>query len=219
RLVEQGYVGRIYTAHINIANGFGRSQAYQWRFDRSHGTGALGDLGCYAIDLARWFVGDIAGVSAHLATFVERPGPQGQPYVPANDSAVLNVGFENGAHGTIYASVVSHMADRGQHNHVALYGDAGSLELDATFSGGELRGVRADEERFATLPLPHDLDPTASSDVDRGPSVGDRAFIDAIVEDRPVSPSFYDGWRVQQVIDAAFASQEQGSWISTSTQG
>ena len=68
RLVEEGYLGRCYAAEISIVNGFGRSGAYQWRFDRRHGTGALGDLGCYAIDLARWFVGDIARVSARLPT-------------------------------------------------------------------------------------------------------------------------------------------------------
>lgn len=32
---------------------------------------------------------------------------------------------------------------------------------------------------------------------------GDRLFIDAILEDRPVSPDFYDGLKVQEVIDAA----------------
>jgi predicted dehydrogenase len=171
-------------------------------------------LGCYAIDLARWFVGDIARVSARLNTFVDRPAPDGQPYEPAHDSAVLAVGFEDGAQGTVHASVVSHVAERGQHNRVTLHGEAGTLELDATFTGGEVRGARTGEERFATLPLPDDLDPATTADADPGHSVGARAFIDAILEDCPVAPSFYDGWRVQQVIDAAFASHEHGRWIS-----
>ena len=96
---------------------------------------------------------------------------------------------------------------------MTLYGEAGSLELDATFTGGELRGVRTGEERFTTLPLPDDLDPAWTAETRPGHSLGGSAFIDAIVEDRPVSPSFYDGWSVQQVIDAAFASHEQGRWI------
>ncbi len=46
--------------------------------------------------------------------------------------------------------------------------------------------------------------------------VADRAFVDAIIEDRPISPSFYDGYKVQQVLDAAVASHEQGRWITLS---
>jgi predicted dehydrogenase len=48
----------------------------------------------------------------------------------------------------------------------------------------------------------------------RTQSVGTRLFVDAIVADRPLSPSFYDGLKVQEVIDAANASDEQGCWVS-----
>ncbi len=40
---------------------------------------------------ARFFVGDIVRLSAHLNTFVERPGPDGQTLDPANDSALLTI--------------------------------------------------------------------------------------------------------------------------------
>jgi predicted dehydrogenase len=48
----------------------------------------------------------------------------------------------------------------------------------------------------------------------RKQSVGNRLFINAILEDRPLDSTFYDGWKVQQVIDAAIASHEQGRWIA-----
>ena len=46
-----------------------------WRFDkRKSGSGALGDLGSHLIDLARFLVGEVRGVSALLETFIkERP--------------------------------------------------------------------------------------------------------------------------------------------------
>ena len=43
--------------------------------------------------------------------------------------------------------------------------------------------------------------------------------IDAIVDDRPLTPSFYDGWKVQQAIEAAFAAHEQGCWITIPRDG
>ena len=48
-----------------------------WRFDkRKSGSGALGDLGSHLIDLARFLVGEIGGVSGLLETFVkQRPLP------------------------------------------------------------------------------------------------------------------------------------------------
>ena len=218
QLIEQGYLGTPYAAHLHLTHGFFRSDAYQWRFDQQRGTGALGDLGCYVIDLARWFVGDIARVSAQLSSLVERPHPDGQPYVPANDAASLAVAFANGAQGTIAASVVAHQAERGQLNSVVLHGSDGTLELQHTFRGSSLQGARAEEQQIGPLAIPPELwegvDPAAPTDVTTRHSVGDRAFIDAIAHDRPITPSFYDGWKVQQVIEAAFTAHDQGCAVT-----
>jgi len=43
--------------------------------------------------------------------------------------------------------------------------------------------------------------------------VGDRLFIDAILHDRPVVSSFYDGLMAQVVIEAAFESHRTGAWV------
>jgi predicted dehydrogenase len=218
QLIEQGYLGRPYAAHLQLTHGFFRSGTYQWRFDQQRGTGALGDLGCYLIDLARWFVGDIARVSAQLSSLVERPHPEGQPYVPANDAASLVAEFANGAQGTLAASVVAHQAERGQLNAVVLHGSAGTLELQHTFRGATLLGARAEEQQIGPLVIPDELwagvDPATPAEVTTRHSVGDRAFIDAIVQDRPLTPSFYDGWKVQQVIEAAFAAHDQGCAVA-----
>jgi predicted dehydrogenase len=56
-LLDDGYVGRVYSAQFDLSHGFFRHPGYQWRFDAERGTGALGDLGCYLVDQARWYVG------------------------------------------------------------------------------------------------------------------------------------------------------------------
>jgi predicted dehydrogenase len=219
QLIEQGFVGRPYHCHIWYEADYGRDGQYGWRFDRHHGNGILGDLGSHAIDYARRYVGDITRVSGHLATFVERTGPTGEPLDAANDAALLAVEFANGAHGSIQVSAVTHQNE----TRLALYGEAGSLELLYTSARAELRGIRQGEEAWQTLEVPDEL----WRDVDRtGPlieqvldmfkkqPVGNRLFIDAILEDRPMDSTFYDGWKVQQVVDAAIASHEQGRWIT-----
>lgn len=83
--------------HYRYVAGYGRAAQYRWRFDRQRSNGSLGDLGSHMIDLARWYVGDVAKVSGHLATFVERPGADGAALEPANDAALLAAEFANGA--------------------------------------------------------------------------------------------------------------------------
>ena len=223
QLIDEGYIGRWLHCQLSYVGEYGRRPGYAWRFDRQQGTGILGDLGSHLIDLARWYVGDIARVSAHLQTFVDRPGPDGEVLHPANDSAMLLLEFANGAQGMIHVTAVAHVRGRGQDQRLALYGEGGTLELDLVDGNLALHGGRQDEERFQTLAIPDELwgavdrsrsyIPRINEFFVKQPAV-DRAFIDAIIEDRPVSPNFYDGYKVQEVIDAAIAAHEQGCWIS-----
>jgi predicted dehydrogenase len=95
------------------------------------------------IDLARWYVGDIARVSGHLTSFVEREGPAGGPFTSANGSALIALEFAGGAQGTICVCGVTHVAERGQDFQVRLYGDSGvfgdrlRLRRVAAARGGE----------------------------------------------------------------------------------
>jgi len=223
QLLDQGYLGRCFHCHIRYLGGYGRTGQYAWRFDRQRSNGILGDLGSHMIDLAHWYVGDIAKVCGHLATFIDRPGTNGQRLDPANDAALLAIQFVNGAQGMIQVSAVAHVGERDQEQHIVLHGEEGTLEVAFTFTGAEIRGARHDEEHFRILPVPDEL----WGEVDRTnpfldqlfepfvkQSIGTRLFIDAIAEDRPVTPNFYDGFRVQAVIDAAIESHQSGQWIS-----
>lgn len=78
------------------------------------------------IDLARQYVGEIARVSAHLGTYIERPGNEGRALEAANDAALLSVAFANGAQGVIHLSAVAHLADRAMQQQIALYGEKGT---------------------------------------------------------------------------------------------
>ena len=146
-----------------------------------------------------------------------------QPHRQANDSAVLALEFENGSHGTLHVSAVDHVADRGQEQHIMLYGEDGTLEAHSEHSETPLqilRGAQKDDDHFKTLDVPDEL----WGDVDRNNlfdmfykhSIGDRLFIDSILQNKPIQPSFYDGYKVQQVIDAALKSHETGQWITLS---
>ena len=222
QLIDDGFIGRPYHCDIGYLGGYGRAGRYSWKFEPGRGSGILGDLGSHMIDLARWLVGDIARVSCHLGTFVERLHPDTGVASTVNDSALLGLEFENGAQGSIHVSAVALPGKRGQEQRVVLHGDSGSLEAEFSFGYGEaIRGIRNGQDDFQSLCVPDSLlenvDRTATPfaqfvQVHTGQSVGDRHFIDSIIQNTAASPSFFDGYEVQRIMDAAIDSHTNSRW-------
>ncbi|HZO88730.1 MAG TPA: Gfo/Idh/MocA family oxidoreductase [Chthonomonadaceae bacterium] len=217
-LVAEGFIGRCFHCSIQHFMGYGRSGQYNWRFDSARAHGVLGDLGSHAIDLARWYVGDIARVSAHLTTHVERPGPDGSGQAAASDSVLLALEFVNGAQGIIHVSVVAHVGEREIQQRIELHGEGGTLEAGPALKGMEIRGVRQGEVAFQPLPVPDRLwegaDRSDPFSVFTTQPVGDRYFIEAIRKGQPVAPDFTDGLKVQEVMAAAIESHQNGRWVT-----
>jgi predicted dehydrogenase len=220
-LIAGGYIGRCYHFDIIFFNGFGRNPDYRWRFDLNKSNGVLGDQGAHMIDLARWLMGDITSISARLGCYIDRMGENGEPTKSANDTAIMLAEFSSGAQGVIQVSAVADDADRGMHQIVQMYGEAGSLEISVPYQGNEagavIRGVRSGEKQYQTLAVPDaywgSVNRSDPYGVFTQQSVGPRLFIDAIREDRPVSPNFYDGYKAQQVIDAANEADRSGRCV------
>ncbi|MCY3771959.1 MAG: Gfo/Idh/MocA family oxidoreductase [Gemmatimonadetes bacterium] len=128
-LLREGKAGKIHTFDAHWSFDWARDPRFPltWRFKRAEaGTGALGDLGVYMIDAARWLVGEIAQVNAELAVYVtQRPLltaedhfgelrrmhsdgvleiPDRTGVVENDDVCQLLLRFENGARGSIRAS-------------------------------------------------------------------------------------------------------------------
>jgi len=217
-LVSSGFVGQPF--HYEIAYRFGGNRStgsYSWRYDAQRANGALGDLGSHCIDLARWMFGDISAVFASLDTFTRCPDTE----MPANDSAVLFIKHANISRGIIHASNVSIKESRGIH-YCTIQGSEGLLELDISFEKMEIRGAQNGED-IREIPVPDSywigIDRTQPimdqiSQYFKSNSVGGRLFIDAILQDMDFSPNFYDGLKVQEVIDAALQSNDLGKWVN-----
>jgi predicted dehydrogenase len=221
QLVDEGAIGRVTHAHFYFLGDFGLAPEYRWRADGKRSNGAVSDRGAHLIDFARYYVGDIVKVNAHLATHVEIPGRDDKSIVPANDSASVQLQFKNGAQGVLMASSVAHRGDREIEMGVRLYGDNGTLEAEQVFSGPEagamLNGVLRGKELFQEIDISQSFYGRLEKDdlfgIYSKLSVGPRLFVDAIHADQPMEPNFYDGLIVQEVIDAAIQSDRTQSWV------
>jgi predicted dehydrogenase len=221
QLIDDGYLGRPFQCSMRYVCGFGRDAQDRWRLDPQRTRGVTGDIGSHMIDLARWYLGDVASVGAHLTSFVGRVDAQGQRIASTHDSAALTLLFQSGAQATIQLSSVVHIGDRGQEQHVILSGEKGTLEVYHTFERAEVYGMRANEARATRLLAldyssmtagEHEMTAMLAPFLDQ--PIGPRLFVDAIVEQRAVSPNFYDGLKVQEVIDAAFEADRRGCRVA-----
>ncbi len=222
QLVDEGHIGQSYQADFYFLGGFGIEPVYFWRGDGQRSNGVVSDLGAHMIDFARWYVGEIVSVSAQLDTFVVRSGMDDRPLVPVNDSASILLQFESGAQGVIRVSSVANRGDRSVDMGVRLCGDSGTLEVDQIFWGPEagvrVYGVRRGEERFSEIEIPaeyfENIDKKDWFDPYYKQPAGPRLFVDAILENKPVEPNFYDGLKVQEVIDSVLESNRTREWVN-----
>ena len=104
------------------------------RLSSAYGSkGALGDVGVHIVDYATFPCGPIKEVFCRMRAFPKAPGDRvGEYTLDANDSAVLNVEFANGALGTIHTS----RWVGGHANRLALKiaGTKGTIFLDSDVS-------------------------------------------------------------------------------------
>jgi predicted dehydrogenase len=224
QLIEAGELGEVHRFRCSYLQDWlaDPDAPHVWRLDRERaGSGALGDIGAHAIDLARFLVGEVAAVSGRVATVVpERPGGT----VTVDDAVEALVEFENGAGGSISASRLCH----GRRNGLTfeVNGSAGSLAFDVERLN-ELQVYLADTspvsaQGFRRVLVTDPSHPFVQHWWPPGHVVGwGDSFVHeidhllrAIAGEHGVAPygaTFEDGYRVAEVCDAIVRSSESGA--------
>ena len=174
------------------------SPTWLWRLSSKHGSkGVLGDVGVHIVDYATFPLGPIREVYCRLKAFPKAPKNQiGEYPLDANDSAVLNVEFANGALGVIHTS----RWISGHHNRLFLKysGTKGSILLDSEISTSSYRECRGEAVEKAEW-----------SEVQCKPvSTNYQRFITAIQSGKSGDPDFERGAQIQKVLDACFESEK-----------
>ena len=222
RLVEQGRIGRPMSFRAHYFHDYALEPAVElgWRAERARaGAGSIGDLGSHVVDLARHLVGEISRVSARTHAFRS---------AEVDDAADCLLEFEGGAIGTLSTSWMHAgsktdigfdlTGERGavrftwrRNGELQVYehaGDAASRGFRTVFAGPAHPGAA----RFW---------PVAG----QGLGYGD-AFTILIAEvlaaaaaGTGTDPSFLDGPRAAEFVDAALRSSERGEWVPARRSG
>ncbi|WP_425827628.1 Gfo/Idh/MocA family protein [Streptomyces fractus] len=239
QLVADGRIGTLRHVRAHYLQDWLVDPAFPltWRLQKPHaGTGALGDLGAHAVDLAQYLAGEpLAGVSALTETFVrERPLPGGASSglsatgadgagtgpVTVDDAALFTGRFASGALASFEATRFA--TGRKNALTVELNGSHGSLAFDLerlnelSFHDHTEPAEHAGFRRIlATEPGHPYLDawwpPGHGLGYEHTFTHQARDLVTAIAEGVQPRPSFADGLQVQRVLAAVEESAAKNS--------
>ena len=217
QMIDAGEMGRrIYHFRARYAQDWIADENFPlvWRLQsKVAGSGALGDIGAHIIDLARFLVGEIAGVSAVSETFVKKRLTKNRQLARVDvDDAVSVIGkFRNGAILNLEATRFA----RGRKNQLTfeVNGSRGSLAFDLE----EMNRLRfydsADPNQtrgFRDIIVTESNHPYVGNWWPPGHIIGYEHsfvhtvadFVKAIVARKKIEPDFTDGLKTQRVLDA-----------------
>ena len=198
-----------------------------WRTQgRSNGT--MGDLAPHMVNGALALAGPMTSLCADIQTVHKsRPGAdgKGRETVTNDDHGQFMCRFENGAMGMLYFSRVA--TGRKMGYAYDIYGTKGAIRFDQEDQNalwlykGDAAKDRSGFTKILTGPEHPDYLPFC-----QGPGHGTgyqdqiiieaHDFLKAIESGTSIWPSFRDGMLVNQIIEAAWASSDNRSWVSIS---
>lgn len=183
------------------------------------GSGELGDMLSHRIDFAHLLVGPMSKLTAMVKQW--HPLRGGRPN-DLEDWGALIAEFKSGATGVLESSKLA--SGRNESWRSLDYVEINGSERSFVFTTGEWNKLQTGSfggPGLETLDVPREFWKTAGSPRESGsgdPLVTFRydqtwEFVDAIRNNRPCKPDFYDGARTQAVVDAALQSAETGQWV------
>ncbi len=241
QLVREGFVGKVRQVRAEYLQDWlmDAESPLTWRLDKSKaGSGALGDIGAHAVDLAQFITGEsLTSVSGILETFVkerpivgERQGLSGtasdeRGQVTVDDCALFTARLSGGGVGSFAATRFA--TGRKNALRVEISGDRGAIAFDLEdMNSLSLYDATApgDRQGFTKVLVTETSHPYVKAWWPAGHMLGyEHAFshqvvdlVTAIAAGEQPTPSFADGLQVQRVLDAVERSAGDGSsWTDT----
>jgi predicted dehydrogenase len=243
-IVKEDYLGEPYFIQLSDTVPFwhpSKPTQHEWLYKENMGGGYLLALVSHDIDFLHSLFGDIVAVNAQVVTSIKkRTKPNGEEFEQdADDTSILNLRFKNGAVGVLSSSSMALHAPR---LRLEAYGSKGSIiytmdnhwnsriEIGNVEDSGlhQLEPSIRQPQNPITLTAKFDADfARMQGGVDRIKATNEKAvramtllcedFLESIRNQTPIHPSFLDGMKIQQIIEAAKESEKTGQWIEISS--
>jgi predicted dehydrogenase len=218
-MLDDGAIGRPLSLAsafgVNISSYYANPNASPnkntWYSSRERSGGMVFANGGHVFDRLLWLFGPVRSVVGRVHTaLTEVTLPDGTTFTPDSDDsyhAVLE--FESGLMAlTQCAPIAFSSAMRAR---LEVHGTDGSLLEEGLGVGASVKRASAISREYVAVPTPeHVKTREAPEGVSEGIyALGDR-FVRAILDGEPISPTFEDGYRAQEVIEAVLRSNQKG---------
>ena len=187
-----------------------------WILDAKKAAGgALIDEGVHAIDLMRWFLGDVESVFAMTAKTVKTQ-------LNVEDNAITMLRFQNGVLGELNTSWSINI-DVGMKNTMEIYGSEGTMIVELTSKAPKVAvytekptadpklGGWIEPQIKPDSSDPHDYTSWPAHAIHFKREISD--VIRRLKKDIPFDITFEDGVKVAEVTSAAYASAANGELV------
>jgi predicted dehydrogenase len=214
-LLDEDFIGRPYSVSVTVYRSTladPTRRTHEWMTSAEKAGGILAAIGSHYIDALRWWFGEIHWVCGAVSTAVaerEVIGITGSRSVDADDNTAFVLRFANGALGTVHLCYTS-ANDIGE--EIIMTGSEGVLAIQ---DNGKLFGSRHGEPVQNLMPvsnIPYSERQGSARHV-RAFSILAGQWIFAMRTGTDATPSFEDGAKVQEVLDAVARSQQLSRWI------
>ena len=214
-LVEQGFIGDLHSVSVIVYRSTlyaGPAHPERWTAQQERGGGVLSTIASHYVDQLRWWFGEIHTTSGLTHTAVREQVASGfgeGPEVDADDNTAFIMRFASGAIGSVS---ISYTAAANVGEEIVVSGGDGMLAIQepdqivGARRGDSVRSVMPKEDRRPASGL-LTIDPFRRLATD---------WVRAIRSGSEFTPSFADGARVQEVLDAVTQSQRLRRWIDLS---
>ena len=230
-LIREGRIGKImsFRACYLHSGSVDPNKPLGWKQDKKFGGGGvLFDLGSHVLDLIYHLLGEYAGVLAETRiVYPQRPDKTGRMIdIEADDLALMLVRMKNGSTGVIEASKIATGAN--DELRFEIHGDRGAIRFnlmdpnwldfyDNTVPEAPLGGVKGFTriECVQRFYQPGGDFPNSKFSIGwiRSHVHSLYNFLDCVHTGRPASPSFKEGAYIQHVMEQAYVSDQQKSWV------
>ncbi len=234
-IFDEGKIGRVlsFRASYRHSSATDTEKRAGWKQDSTIcGGGVLFDLGPHVIDLLQFIMGSDENAFESVCgllqiAYPQRLGVDGKPWnTNADEAFYLMAKLKSGGCGTLEVSKVT--VGTNDDIYIEIFGTKGALRFDLMQPNFlEFYDNTADKDSYGgysgftkieccqRYSAPGGVFPSVKSPVNwvRGHVHNMYCLCESVYRGTPSAPDFYDGIRVNRIMQAAYRSANEGKWV------
>ncbi len=208
-IIEQGELGDVFELRATWDNARAAASTANYRHQRAAGGGYLQEDGSHPVDVLRWWGGPVVEVAANVLIV-------GADRWENDDVSHVMLRHESGAISSLHITMLTHRTGRERYE---VFGTRGTMTFDCVYHSSptlepHIIRVYRDSHTCTDLSLGNSWSTEEEFRSNYQYLQELRHFCDCVLNGEPVSPTGQDGRAVVEILNAAYASSQEGTKVA-----